>query len=114
MLSSELVIFVSLFYVGLLYTIAWWGDKRARDGHSWVRNPTVYTLSIAVYCTSWTFYGAVGTAARNGLEYLTIYLGPTVIFLGWWFLLRKMLRISKAHRITSIADFISSRYGKST
>ncbi|RCK45742.1 sensor histidine kinase [Thalassospira profundimaris] len=114
MLSSELVIIVSLFYVGLLYAIAWWGDKRARDGHSWVRNPTVYTLSIAVYCTSWTFYGAVGTAARNGLEYLTIYLGPTVIFLGWWFLLRKMLRISKAHRITSIADFISSRYGKST
>ncbi|WP_033066948.1 sensor histidine kinase [Thalassospira australica] len=114
MLSSELVIFVSLVYVGLLYAIAWWGDKRARDGHSWVRNPTVYTLSIAVYCTSWTFYGAVGTAARTGLEYLTIYLGPTVIFLGWWFLLRKMLRISKAHRITSIADFISSRYGKST
>ncbi|GAA0629078.1 sensor histidine kinase [Thalassospira tepidiphila] len=114
MLSSELVILVSLIYVGLLYAIAWWGDKRARDGHSWVRNPTVYTLSIAVYCTSWTFYGAVGTAARNGLEYLTIYLGPTVVFLGWWFLLRKMLRISKAHRITSIADFISSRYGKST
>jgi Na+/proline symporter/nitrogen-specific signal transduction histidine kinase len=114
MLTSELVILVSLVYVGLLYAIAWWGDKRAKDGHSWVRNPTVYTLSIAVYCTSWTFYGAVGTAARNGLEYLTIYLGPTVIFLGWWFLLRKMLRISKAHRITSIADFISSRYGKST
>ena len=114
MLSSELVIAVSLAYVGLLYAIAWWGDKRARDGRSWVRNPTVYTLSIAVYCTSWTFYGAVGSAARNGLEYLTIYLGPTVIFLGWWFLLRKMLRISKAHRITSIADFISSRYGKST
>ncbi len=114
MLSSELVITVSLAYVGLLYAIAWWGDKRARDGRSWVRNPTVYTLSIAVYCTSWTFYGAVGSAARNGLEYLTIYLGPTVIFLGWWFLLRKMLRISKAHRITSIADFISSRYGKST
>lgn len=114
MLSSELVITVSLAYVGLLYAIAWWGDKRARDGRSWVRNPTVYTLSIAVYCTSWTFYGAVGSAARNGLEYLTIYLGPTIIFLGWWFLLRKMLRISKAHRITSIADFISSRYGKST
>ncbi|MCC9624470.1 sensor histidine kinase [Thalassospira sp. MA62] len=114
MLSSELVITVSLGYIGLLYAIAWWGDKRAQSGRSWVRNPTVYTLSIAVYCTSWTFYGAVGTAARNGLEYLTIYLGPTVIFLGWWFLLRKMLRISKAHRITSIADFISSRYGKST
>lgn len=114
MLSSQMVIAVSLIYVGLLYTIAWWGDKRARAGRSWVRNPTVYTLSIAVYCTSWTFYGAVGSAARNGLEYLTIYLGPTVIFLGWWFLLRKMLRISKAHRITSIADFISSRYGKST
>ena len=113
MLSAPLIVAASLAYVGLLFAIAWWGDRRAEAGRSLVRNPWVYTLSIAVYCTSWTFYGAVGLAARNGLEFLTIYTGPTVVFLGWWLVLRKMLRISKAHRITSIADLISSRYGKS-
>ena len=113
MLSTTLVILVSLCYVGLLFAIAWWGDRRAVHGKSLVRNPIVYTLSIAVYCTTWTFYGSVGYAARSGLEFLTIYFGPTIIFLGWWFLLRKMVRITKTHGITSIADFISSRYGKS-
>ena len=73
----------------------------------------VYTLSLGVYCTSWTFYGAVGTAARRGVEFITIYTGPTIVFLGWWFLLRKITRISNSQRITSIADFIASRYGKS-
>ena len=67
-----------------------------------------------MYCTSWTFYGAVGSAARNGLEFITIYLGPTLVFVGWWWLLRKLVRIGRTHRITSIADLISSRYGKSS
>ena len=66
-----------------------------------------------MYCTSWTFYGAVGSAARNGLEFITIYLGPTLVFVGWWWLLRKLVRIGRVHRVTSIADLISSRYGKS-
>src|SRR5690606_10549920 len=91
-----------------------YADRRALRNQSLIRNPVVYTLSIAVYCTSWTFYGAVGSAGRNGFEYVTIYTGPTIVFLAWWFLLRKIVRISKAHRITSIGDFISSRYGKST
>ena len=73
----------------------------------------IYTLSISLYCTSWTFYGAVGSAARNGIEFVTIYLGPTLVFVGWWLLLRKMVRIGRIHHITSIADMISSRYGKS-
>jgi len=107
------IVLASLAYLGLLFAIAFYADKRADAGRSLIRNPYVYTLSIAVYCTSWTFYGAVGSAARNGLEFVTIYVGPTLIFLGWWVLLRKIVRISKAHRITSIADFISSRYGKS-
>src|SRR5690606_38783908 len=59
-------------------------------------------------------YGAVGTAARNGLEYLTIYLGPTVVFVGWWFIFRRLVRISHDQRITSIADLLSSRFGKSS
>src|SRR5690606_6584737 len=79
-----------------------------------LRSPFVYTLSISVYCTSWTFYGSVGTAARNGLEYLTTYLGPTIVFVGWWFILRRLVRISHDQRITSIADLLSSRFGKSS
>ena len=113
MLSTTLVILVSVGYVGLLFAIAWWGDVRAKQGHSLLRHPMVYTLSIAVYCTTWTFYGSVGYAARSGLEFLTIYFGPTVVFLAWWLILRKMLRVTKSHGLTSIADFISSRYGKS-
>jgi Na+/proline symporter/nitrogen-specific signal transduction histidine kinase len=111
--SSTVVIVVALAYLGVLFAIAWYGDRRAQSGRSLIRSPLVYTLSLGVYCTSWTFYGAVGTAARRGVEFITIYTGPTIVFLGWWFLLRKISRISKSQRITSIADFIASRYGKS-
>lgn len=114
MLDPGLIVLISLCYVGLLFAIAWYGDRCAERGRSLIRNPAIYTLSIAVYCTSWTFYGAVGSAARQGPEFLTIYLGPTLVFLGWWFVLRKIVRITRVHRITSIADFIASRYGKST
>ena len=113
MLNTATIVAVALAYLGLLFAIAWYGDRRADAGRSLIRSPVVYTFSLAVYCTSWTFYGAVGTAARRGIEFLTIYTGPTIIFLGWWFLLRKIARISKSQRITSIADFIASRYGKS-
>jgi len=113
LLSAPAVVVVALAYLVLLFTIAWYGDRRADSGRSLIRSPVVYTFSLAVYCTSWTFYGAVGTAARRGIEFISIYTGPTVVFLGWWFLLRKIARISKSQRITSIADFIASRYGKS-
>ena len=113
MASSTAVVVVALAYLGLLFAIAWYGDRRAQSGRSLIHSPLVYTLSLGVYCTSWTFYGAVGTAARRGVEFITIYTGPTIVFLGWWFLLRKIARISKSQRITSIADFIASRYGKS-
>ena len=113
-MSTPLILAAALAYLFLLFLIAYYGDRRATQGRSLIRNPYVYTLSIAVYCTSWTFYGAVGSAARGGLEFATIYLGPTLVFLGWWAVLRKIVRISKMHRITSIADFVSSRYGKST
>ncbi len=114
MLSVDLLLAVCLAYVAILFAIAFFVDRRARKGPMhWLRSPVVYTLSISVYCTSWTFYGAVGSAARNGLEFITIYLGPTLVFIGWWWLLRKLVRIAKVHRATSIADLISSRYGKS-
>ena len=114
-LSSDFVIATAIGYVGLLFLIAYAGDRRARKSSgSFLRSPFVYTLAISVYCTSWTFYGAVGSAARNGLEYLTIYLGPTLVFVGWWFVLRKLVRISHGQRLTSIADLLSSRFGKSS
>ncbi len=114
MLSVDLVLAVCLGYVLLLFAIAFWVDRRTRMGHlRWLHSPMIYTLSISVYCTSWTFYGAVGSAARNGLEFITIYLGPTLVFIGWWWLLRKLVRIGRTQRITSIADLISSRFGKS-
>jgi Na+/proline symporter/nitrogen-specific signal transduction histidine kinase len=99
--------------MGLLFAIAYWGDKRADQGRSIIANPYIYALSLAVYCTAWTFYGSVGMAARSGLGFLTIYLGPTLVAILGWLVLRKIIRISKVHRITSIADFIASRYGKS-
>lgn len=115
MLSVDLLLLICLGYVALLFAIAFFVDRRTRQGQmDWLHSPVVYTLSISVYCTSWTFYGAVGSAARNGLEFMTIYLGPTLVFVGWWWLLRKLVRIGRAHRITSIADLISSRYGKSS
>ena len=114
MLSANLVLVTALLYVALLFAVAFVGDRRARAGQlGWLQSPLVYTLSISVYCSSWTFYGAVGSAARNGLEFATIYLGPTLVFVGWWLLLRKLVRIGHVHGITSIADMISSRYGKS-
>jgi hypothetical protein len=114
MLSADFVIATAVGYVGLLFVLAYFGDRRARTNKkSFLHSPAVYTLSISVYCTSWTFYGAVGNAARSGLEFLTIYLGPTLVFVGWWFLLRRLVRISHNQRLTSVADLLSSRFGKS-
>ncbi|MBI1620301.1 ATP-binding protein [Aquamicrobium zhengzhouense] len=114
-LTADLVIASAVAYVGLLFVVAFLGDRHTRNRHGgFLRSPFVYTLSISVYCTSWTFYGAVGSAARTGLEFATIYLGPTLVFIGWWFILRRLVRISHDQRITSIADLLSSRFGKSS
>jgi Na+/proline symporter/signal transduction histidine kinase len=113
MLMTTFIIGASFAYVGLLFAIAYYADKRADTGRSLIANPYIYALSLAVYCTSWTFYGSVGRAATSGIGFLPIYLGPTLMAALWWYVLRKMIRISKAQRITSIADFVSSRYGKS-
>jgi len=114
MLQEWVILLVSLLYLGLLFAIAYYADKRADSGRSIISNPYIYTLSIAVYCTAWTFYGSVGRAANNGVGFLPIYLGPTLMATLWWIILRKIIRIAKAYRITSIADFIASRYGKSS
>ena len=113
MLQSSVVIAVSFLYLALLFAVAYWGDKRADAGRSVISNPTIYALSMAVYCTTWTYYGSVGRAAVTGVGFLPIYLGPTLVMTLGGFLLLKMIRTAKANRITSIADFIASRYGKS-
>ncbi|MBK9236162.1 MAG: histidine kinase [Rhodoferax sp.] len=113
MLQGWVIISVSFAYLGVLFAIAYYGDKRSDAGRSIIANPAIYALSLAVYCTTWTFYGSVGRAASAGIGFLPIYLGPTLIAGLWWFVLLKIIRISKANRITSIADFVASRYGKS-
>ena len=114
MLTFNALVLVCLLYVAFLFAVAFGAERRATAGGArWLRSPLVYTLSLSIYCTAWTFYGAVGYAARSGLEYLTIYLGPSLVMIGWWWLLRKLVRVGRTQRITSIADLVSSRYGKS-
>lgn len=113
MLSGPFIIVVSCLYLGLLFAIAYWADRRSDSGRSVIAHPTVYALSLAVYCSAWTYYGSVGRAAASGIGFLPIYLGPTLAAALWGYLLLKMIRVSKSQRITSIADFIASRYGKS-
>ena len=107
------IVAASLAYLFFLFAIAWWADRRADARRSVIASPYVYALSLAVYCTTWTFYGSVGRAASLGIGFLPIYLGPTLLMLLGPLVLRKILRIAKAQRITSIADFLASRYGKS-
>ena len=114
MLPFDILVLSCVVYVAALFAVAWAVERRAlAEAPRWLRSAPVYTLSLSIYCTAWTFYGAVGYAARSGLEFLTIYLGPTLVFVGWWWVLRKLVRIGRVHRVTSIADLMSSRYGKS-
>ena len=114
MVPFNLLVAACLIYVILLFLVAFWAERQAQRGRvKWLRSPLVYTLSLSIYCTAWTFYGAVGYAARSGLEFVTIYLGPTLVLIGWWWVLRKLVRIGRTQRVTSIADLISSRFGKS-
>ena len=113
MLQGPVIILTSFAYLGILFAIAYYADQRADAGRSVIANPYVYSLSLAVYATAWTFYGSVGRAASDGVGFLPIYIGPTLMIALWWLVMRKIIRISKQNRITSLADFIASRYGKS-
>src|ERR1051325_4405834 len=117
MLQGPVIILTSFGYLGLLFAIAYSADlradRRAGAGRAGVPSPYIYSLSLAVYATAWTFYGSVGRAAVDGVGFLPIYVGPTLMLLLWWVVGRKMIRIAKSNRITSLADFIASRYGKS-
>lgn len=113
MISPLAVLAASAGYLLLLFLIAAWGDRRAAQGRSIIDSALVYALSWAVYCTAWTYFGSVGRAATGGVWFLPIYLGPMLAMLVAWIVLRKIVRIARTYRITSIADFIASRYGKS-
>ena len=113
MLAEPVVLALSLAYLGLLFAVAYFGDRHAGAWSTSRMAPAVYGLSLAIYCTSWTFYGAVGSAAISGFGFILIYTGPALVMTVGYPVLRKMVRRAKQHNVTSIADFLASRYGKS-
>lgn len=110
-MNSWILILILLFYLGLLFFTAHWAEKHKNARLT--NNGVIYSLSLAVYCTAWTYYGSIGVAATSGLNYLPIYIGPIIVAPLWIIILRKIIRISKRNNISSIADFISLRYGNS-
>ncbi|GAL88531.1 sodium:solute symporter family transporter [Jejuia pallidilutea] len=108
-MSNYALVAIIIVYLAVLFYIAFLAEKKKQS--KWVNNPYVYTLSLAVYCSAWTYYGSIGIAANTGVNFLPIYLGPIIAAPLWIVVLRKIIRISKQHKISSIADFISLRYG---
>ncbi|MEO1720008.1 MAG: hypothetical protein AAFR23_07250, partial [Pseudomonadota bacterium] len=130
MFDGYTIFVFALIYVGALFAIAWLGDRLNNHAMGGRRStepvlepgasdrteagrPLIYALSIAVYCTTWTFLGSVGTAATSGWGFIPVYLGPILMFVFGWPLILRIVRIAKAQNITSIADFVAARYGKS-
>ena len=112
MLQGWVVIAFALGYIGLLFVIASYGDHTSRFGRTRRWRHFIYPFSLAIYCTSWTFFGSVGLASRTGFDFLTIYLGPILMIGLCTPLITRIVRLAKAQNITSIADFIAARYGK--
>ncbi len=112
-MSGALLLLVAVLYLGLLFGIAWWGDRNTWSSRRALPRAWVYSLALGVYCTSWTFYGAVGNATSAGWAYLPIYLGPIIVYVFGFPVLRRMVEAAKAQKITSIADFLASRFGRS-
>lgn len=112
-MQGWVIAIVAIGYVTLLFVIASVGDRRAARPGGIGSRPLIYALSLAIYCTSWTFFGSVGLASERGFEFLAIYIGPVLVFLFGFPLLRRIIRLAKSEKITSIADFLAARYGKS-
>jgi Na+/proline symporter/signal transduction histidine kinase len=113
MIEGWSVVALALGYVSILFALAWYADRAGRFSKAGSGRPLIYALSLAVYCTSWTFFGSVGNAASTGYDFIPVYLGPILLFVfGWRFLLR-IVRLAKSQNITSVADFLAARYGKS-
>src|SRR5690606_20355346 len=107
------VVVIAIAYVSLLFAVASLGDRRAARIDPGRPRPYIYSLSLAIYCTSWTFFGSVGLASERNWEFLTIYIGPVLVFVFGMPLIRRIIRLAKSEKITSIADSLSARYGKS-
>ena len=130
MVSPSNLLSLALLYVCILFGVAWYADRLATqaaaqggDSGRYIRlfrwqlsgsrvRGVIYALSLAVYCSSWTFYGAVGSATASAWSHAPIYLGPILLFLFGWPLIRRLLAVGARHRVTSIADYIGARYGK--
>ena len=113
MLQGWIVVIIALAYIGFLFLVASYGDRRQERVRGSRARLLIYPLSLAIYCTSWTFFGSVGVASRTGFDFLTIYIGPVLMVgLGYPLIIR-IVRLAKGQNITSIADFIAARYGKS-
>lgn len=110
-MSSVGLLIILVMYLALLFFIAHWAEKKRNS--KWTNNKYIYSLSLAVYCTAWTYYGSIGVAADSGLSYLSVYIGPIIIIPAWILILKKIIRISRVNKVSSIADFISLRYGNS-
>jgi Na+/proline symporter/signal transduction histidine kinase len=113
MVAGWAVVLSALVYLCCLFAVAHWGDLSGRRLMKGPARSTIYALALAVYCTSWTFFGSVGLASRSGLDFLAIYIGPILLIGGGHRLVGRVVRIAKAQNITSIADFVAARYGKS-
>ena len=113
MVAAWAVLLSALVYLCLLFAVAHWGDLSGRRLMEGRARGTIYALALAVYCTSWTFFGSVGLATRSGLDFLTIYIGPILVIGFGHRLVARVVRIAKAQNITSVADFVAARYGKS-
>jgi Na+/proline symporter/signal transduction histidine kinase len=112
MIDGWVIIGCSFFYIGALFAVAWYGDRVGKKNRTLFGRPYVYALALAVYCTSWTFFGSIGSAAEKGFDFIAVYLGPIIAFTAAMPLLRRLIVLSKSQNITSIADFIAARYGK--
>jgi signal transduction histidine kinase/Na+/proline symporter len=110
-MNSLALFTVVLFYLALLFLVAYLAERK--KSKLWINNPYIYALSLAVYCTAWTYYGSIGVAATGGLNYLPVYVGPIMIIPAWIYINTRIVRISRVNKISSLADFISLRYGNS-
>lgn len=111
MIPVWVIILICITYLALLFGIAFYGDKKAST-KSIINTPIIYALSLTTYCTAWTFYGSVGKASTDGISFLATYLGPLLLCPLWILLFKKIIRICRKENISSISDFIATRYGK--
>src|SRR5271157_266512 len=112
-MNGTTVFLIAIAYVSLLFLIAWWGDRGGRRFASGGPRAIVYALSLAVYCTSWTYYGSVGLASEHGLDFLPIYIGPILVVGLGYRLIERVAKLAREQNLTTVADFVSARYGKS-